>query len=307
VPLCVVQILINRSVWDHEKPVLLNRFQVQPCVSSRVTSVKFMNEDDTALLAVSTLDGVVRIYKNYENSEKIRLIAAWDAGEALPSHTASENFVCEWLQGCGTMLTAGDFRTIKIWQAPREICISEIHVRSPSSVTSITAEQVAGNVFVVGFGDGSLRVYDRRTANRDGMLSVWRSHRSAILSVNMQRGGDRELVSASRDGEVKLWDIRYAQPCYGFRPGERLTAMSIHEHAPLLATSTGNSDFSVWDISNAELSLDHPKLSRRCRIVTTPLVTNVAALCFHPHRMVLAVGSAAEPTVSVFQCDGHKK
>ncbi|RPA81806.1 WD40 repeat-like protein [Ascobolus immersus RN42] len=294
------------SVWDHKRSLLLNRFYADSSPSARVTGIKFMNEDDTALLAVATLDGVVRIYKNYESAVRIRLIAAWQAGEALPTHAASDNFVCEWLQGCGTMLTAGDFRTIKIWQAPREVCISEIPVRSPSSVTSITAEQVAGNVFVAGFGDGSLRVYDRRTANRDGMLSVWRNHKSPILSINMQRGGDRELVSASKDGEVKLWDIRYSQPCYGFKPGDKLAAVSIHEHAPLLSTSAGNGEFSVWDISNVD-SLERVRQGKRCKTVSSPLAMNITALCFHPHRMILAVGSVAEANLSVFECDHWSK
>ncbi|MBE7180549.1 MAG: hypothetical protein INR71_04930, partial [Terriglobus roseus] len=63
-------------------------------------------------------------------------------------------------------------------------------------------------MFVAGFGDGAVRVYDVREKPQTAMVRVWKEHRQWITNVHLQRGGTRELVSGCRSGEVKLWDIR---------------------------------------------------------------------------------------------------
>ena len=61
----------------------------------------------------------------------------------------------------------------------------------------MTCDQVAGNIVVAGFGDGGLRVYDRRLAPRDNMVRRYTGvHSSWVQNVHMQRGGNRELVTA---------------------------------------------------------------------------------------------------------------
>lgn len=61
----------------------------------------------------------------------------------------------------------------------------------------MTCDQVAGNIVVAGFGDGGLRVYDRRLAPRDNMVRRYTGvHSSWVQNVHMQRGGNRELATA---------------------------------------------------------------------------------------------------------------
>jgi hypothetical protein len=96
---------------------------------------------------------------------------------------------------------------------------------------------VAGNIFVAGFGDGAVRVYDRRLPPRESMVKVWKDHKAWIVKVHMQRGGMRELVSGSATGEVKLWDIRMDSPVRKFLAHTKgMRNMSVHEHAPVIAT-----------------------------------------------------------------------
>ena len=53
----------------------------------------------------------------------------------------------------------------------------------------------------------------------------------------MQRGGLRELVSGSRNGEIKLWDIRKDAPLHSMTATKQtLRTLSVHEHAPVFAT-----------------------------------------------------------------------
>jgi len=62
----------------------------------------------------------------------------------------------------------------------------------------MTSDQVSGDIVVAGFGDGVIRVYDRRLSQRDSMTRAYRGqHQSWIQNVHMQQGGRRELMSAS--------------------------------------------------------------------------------------------------------------
>lgn len=66
------------------------------------------------------------------------------------------------------------------------------------------------------------------------MVKVWREHKQWITNVHMQRGGLRELISGSRNGEIRLWDLRMDEPIstiYGTR--DTLRTLSVHEHAPV--------------------------------------------------------------------------
>lgn len=109
-----------------------------------------------------------------------------------------------------------------------------------------------------GFGDGAVRVYDQREPPMTSKVMQWKEHSQWVVNVHMQRGGSRELVSGSRDGEVKLWDIRYkgcvrtvkaisggdASSASSVRgvmsekgkvdgPRDGLRTLSVHEHAPV--------------------------------------------------------------------------
>lgn len=78
----------------------------------------------------------------------------------------------------------------------------EIATRSNSCVTSLTSDQVAGDIAVAGFGDGAVRVYDIRLPPRETMVKAWKGfHRSWVKKVHMQRGGNRELLS----GRYVVW------------------------------------------------------------------------------------------------------
>ena len=69
------------------------------------------------------------------------------------------------------------------------------------------------------------------------MVRVWKDHRAWIVKAHMQRGGMRELVTGSATGEVKLWDIRMDAPVKSFGAhANGMRNMSVHEHAPVIAT-----------------------------------------------------------------------
>lgn len=74
--------------------------------------------------------------------------------------------------------------------------MQDIPTRSNSCVTSLTSDQLAGDILVAGYGDGVVRVYDRRAPARDQMTMSFKGHHEGwIQSVRMQAGHTRELMS----------------------------------------------------------------------------------------------------------------
>lgn len=112
----------------------------------------------------------------------------------------------------------------------------DIPARSGSCITSLTSDQVEGNVFIAGFGDGAVRVYDQRHRPAESCVKVWKEHKQWVTNVHLQRGGQRELVTGCRSGEVKLWDIRLNASVKTHRATkDTLRTLTVHEHAPVFA------------------------------------------------------------------------
>jgi len=100
----------------------------------------------------------------------------------------------------------------------------------------LTSDQVEGHLFIAGFGDGAVRVYDQRSKPAEALVLTWKEHRQWITNVHLQRGGQRELVTGCRNGEVKLWDMRFNKSIKTIRATtDALRTLSVHEHAPVFA------------------------------------------------------------------------
>ncbi|EGW35348.1 Kontroller of growth [Spathaspora passalidarum NRRL Y-27907] len=326
----------NISVWDWEQNQIVKKFSNGNPFGTKITDIKFLNEDDLPLLLTGSSDGVIKIYKNFHNYErfgygqasddleadedkKVELIAGWRALTDLLLTSKSSGLISEWQQSRGSLLVSGDVKIIRIWDAPRELCLVDIPARSSSSITSLTSDQVAGNIFIAGFDDGSLRVYDRRLDSRESMVKTWRATSASggstpqqqqqqqqsrytgagsIRNVHMQRGGFRELVSASADGYVNLWDIRLNDPVMSYStPDRSLRCMDVHEHAPII--TTGSKSVNIWSTSGDLLTTlrnPHDKyLSNR----TSSYLSNTI---FHPHRMLVATNYNQDGHINVYSC-----
>lgn len=301
------------SVWDWERSEIVTKFSNGNPFGTKITDVKFLNEDDIPLVLTGSSDGVVKIYKNIqmdgespESRKPVETVSAWRALTDILLTSKSSGLISEWQQSRGALLVSGDVKIIRVWDAPRELCVADIPARSSSSITSLTSDQVAGNIFVAGFDDGSLRLYDRRLDYRESMVKVWQDGRGgaknigrgSIRNVCMQRGGFRELVSGSSDGFINLWDIRKSEPALTFETGDRsIRCLDVHEHAPII--TTGFKSTNIWTTLGDLISvLKNPNdlyLSNR----TSDYLASVA---FHPHRMMIATNQNQDSHINVYQC-----
>lgn len=163
---------------------------------------------------------------------------------------------------------------------------------------------MAGNILVGGFGDGGLKVYDRRISPRDSMVSSYDGfHHSWIVNVQMQRGGNRDLVSGSLDGEFRLWDLRLKVPVRVRQVRGSLSHLAVHEHAPIFASTTSN-DIEVWDMDGEPDSDPIPNISDRPAGEKTLQRASMNALAFHPHHMI--VGCSVGTQIDFFEIVNYK-
>ncbi|KAJ2902108.1 regulatory associated protein-mTOR [Zalerion maritima] len=291
------------TIWDWQKPYSLNRFSNGNPDGSKISDIKFINEDDQAFLMTGSSDGVMRVYRNYESDKSIELATSWRALTHMVPSNVNSGMVFDWQQVTGRVLVAGDIRVIRVWAAAYETCIMDIPARSGSCVTSLTSDQMTGNLFVAGFGDGAVRVFDTRCRPQDSMVQKWKddSDRQWIKSVHMQRGGQRELVSASRNGKVKLWDIRKDTPIGVIRTTkETLRTASVHEHLPVFAVGTSGHLVKVFNFSpGEELSRYEPYT----RFLQQNRASPIATTAFHPHKMILGSAARGDNHINIIACE----
>jgi regulator-associated protein of mTOR len=299
------------AVWDWSAERQLHRFSNANPRGSRVTEVRFINEDDTAMLMIGSSDGVIKIYRNYESPEHCHHVASFRAlSDLVPSDKGGSGLVFDWQQGQGKALVAGDDRVVRVWGVGTELAIRDIGTRSSACITSLTSDQVEGNIFVAGFGNGSVKAYDQRCEDKDTLVRGWNEHKSWIVGVHLQRGGMRELISAESNGSIRLWDLRYPGAVAALNPPSSKTeprtlrTLSVHEHAPVFATGGKDHTIRVYNTDLKPLSTFEPYMSYlRVGLGGAPRNAPITATAFHPHRMMLACGAVNDGHVNLFKCD----
>jgi regulator-associated protein of mTOR len=135
----------NIAVYEWEKNLRINHFANGTPPNVPITTLRFVNEDDIALLLTgscsssflrsltlcnqliawfpSTADGDIRLFRNYESPDDVKLISSFQGiSETIPtsSNEADAGLVVEWQQGSGHVLMGGNVKYIRVWDATRE-------------------------------------------------------------------------------------------------------------------------------------------------------------------------------------------
>ncbi|KAE8233267.1 hypothetical protein CF326_g1698 [Tilletia indica] len=334
------------SIWDWEDSRLVSRFNNGNPALSNITSAAFVNAELDTVLLLASAEGEVRIWRNYErdyllnNDSGPELASSFRALPDLIRSRKPSGLVVEWQQITKVVLAGGDSRVIRVWDTHRELCICDIPTHTSSPVSSITSEANVGHIFVAGFGDGTVGVYDRRNPPKASLVRLWEEHQTWVQNVRLQRYGTRELVSTSMDGEVRLWDIRgrrsIAQTNVSGSLKGRLSSSAVHDRAPVLAfTSQARQTkpgLLSYNVLIANLNHLEPN-SKRMQVI--PRTINVAgsaqhsssgassmssgglfddaapsaytpamgAMDFHPHLPLLAYSSAPDRGIEFRKCE----
>lgn len=125
------------NVIDYSDAVKrLNCFSNGNPLDSRITDVRFINEDDQALLMTGSSDGVIKIFRNYDSRGRTELVTGFRALTDLVPSNKNAGLVFDWQQGRGLVLVAGDVKVIRVWNAGTEVCISVSYLKRDTSMFS---------------------------------------------------------------------------------------------------------------------------------------------------------------------------
>lgn len=114
--------MVSYSIWDWQSHKRLNQFSNGNPVGSKINEVRYINEDDQALLMTGSSDGVIKLFRHYETNKNIEVVTAFRALPELIPSNRNAGLVLDWQQGQGKALVAGDVKVIRVWNAATEVC-----------------------------------------------------------------------------------------------------------------------------------------------------------------------------------------
>ncbi|KAI8821522.1 raptor N-terminal caspase like domain-containing protein [Fimicolochytrium jonesii] len=305
----------NVIVHDWSDSTKLQNFDMGNPLGSRISYLRFINENDLTLVAVGSDDGVIKLYSDYEKPYKIKKISGWralpDLGAASTSSLADRSMVVDWHQSSGVFMCGGDSKVVRVWDANKESCVQVIPTKHLRAVTSLSTHKTGGNLIFTGFADGRVHVYDRRQAPHSSLVRSYKEHLSRILSIRLVTAADGSLLtSGSSSGDVRLWDLRQAESvrqldvlAMSDRGGSG-GGYATHEQTPTAGRGRGGKDSTVriGDIDGHLLGTTRSTeggggfLTQRSSSNVGPVV----ALAFHPQRLLIASTTTTTPWVSLY-------
>ena len=324
------------SLWDINTAKRMNSFR-NGSSKSRNTSVTWVNEMSSSLLMMGTDDGIIRIYDGLiEDSGGIsrtapQLATAFVAAPDLDvGKRGGSGLVTEWQQFSGRLLAGGSSKTIHCWDLESERCRATFESNLGSCATTITtawdytsSDLYAGgsgysgigpDIFVAGFGNGALKVYDirakigpvsdigpsestnggssvTRRARRSPKLMHYAEHSSWIVNTAFTGfGGRYEICSGCVAGDIRFFDLRIPESIRTLDVQRSpMTALACHPGIPFFATGSHAQFIKI-------LSMDGDTLQviRYHEEIAGQRMGPVSCLAFHPHRPLLAAGATDE-------------
>ncbi|KAJ8928348.1 hypothetical protein NQ314_019078 [Rhamnusium bicolor] len=300
-------------------------------ISSKVTALEWINGHDIAMLMVASEDGSIKLWRpNVGMSREPSLISAWQAfNELKPKYTG---VIMTWEQWTQTLITSGDTRVIRFWDAERELKAYDIPTGTDSSVTcldstfsSICHENhkkhhnkyglddddgliidndglAAGSklgLCVAGCADGSVRLFDRRCSPSEARVKIWMEHPGSVLGVQLR---DNLVVSGSSSGDVKIYDIRRNDSIHTTQAIQNygMSCISIHRSANTYACGSLNQFISIYTLKGTLINT-----IRFYEGFMGHKIGPVTCLNYHPHKVALATGTS-DCCVNVYSLEGRR-
>ncbi|ORX40214.1 raptor N-terminal caspase like domain-domain-containing protein [Kockovaella imperatae] len=305
-------------LWDWQTRTRINKFSNTNVTGSCISSLHFINEMASSLMLTASTEGSVRIWRDYDTPGETQLASSFRAiSETFPVGQSS-GVLTAWQQHHGHLLVGGDMKVVRLWDATVERHLRDMPTQAGSNLTAIASDEPDGNVYVTGFGDGVVRLFDKRMERADQVvIHTWRKHHTWIQSVHVQRGGLKELVTGSMNGEVRIWDVRFPDaPLYEHvAQPTGLMALAVHPGASVFATTSAPTSQSYRQKLVIEGFPDpaKPKILSKLSIPSSPayhignrspgFMPSASSLVFHPVEDIIAVaGFEASGNIRMLKC-----
>jgi U3 small nucleolar RNA-associated protein 12 len=145
---------------------------------------------------------MVKSYSKYEQSDTFGIVA---------SPTSNIVWTSEGVVQPGSSRPAGAGRAyaaaneeVLCWDVKKGELLSRWRDSScTEEVTAICRSDVDPDVYAVGYNDGSIRIWDARTAT---VIISFNGHKSAVTTLTFDASGVR-LASGARDTDIVIWDL----------------------------------------------------------------------------------------------------
>lgn len=137
-----------------------------------------------------------------------------------------------WEQRSLTLAVTGDVRVIRLWDAETELKKQDFPTGADCCATSLDTDG-EGNMMVLGCGDGSIRLFDRRLPPVDSRVMIWREHNAWVLGTHFLKSGAHQsrLITASSSGDVKIFDLRKNSSLSTVQTSQGITSFAVHDDA----------------------------------------------------------------------------
>lgn len=287
------------SIWDIEEGTkLVSKFNSP----ARITAAEFLNPHDISFLLTGSDDGAVHVWRDYDTDQP-SLVTAWRALTDMLPASKSAGMVLEWEQATRLLYAAGDVRHIRVWDADKELHIQDIPTHADSCVSCLTSDSADRSLLVAGCGDGTVRLYDRRMPPTSSLVQTLKEHKSWIINVYMQRyNADRNIITCSAGGDVKIWDPRFTQPIKSISGlPSSVNVCEVHPQAPLLACASPQHAIRVYNLETEEM-LNHIRYHDG---FMGQKIGPTKCLAFHPHKVWLAAGGT-DGLIAIYSTERRK-
>ena len=169
-----------------------------------------------------------------------------------------------WEQSTQTLITAGDSRLIRLWDLERELKLTEYQSGSEYSVTALDSSysyskhkfslrsDEHSNWIAAGFGDGSVRLFDRRCSSQENRVKSWREHSAWIVDLKVSANC---ISAVCNNALVHMFDIRKNSSVSSYsvsqKSGSHSFSAAFHPDADLFAWY----DYYFFNDSLASISI----------------------------------------------------
>uniref|UniRef100_A0A7S2ZBS3 Uncharacterized protein n=2 Tax=Rhodosorus marinus TaxID=101924 RepID=A0A7S2ZBS3_9RHOD len=304
------------SIWNTDTEALETQFGIpraDPQGICGITSLCVLEGNiESPIIAAGAGDGVASIWTRRGSKEEERIVSIWNASGSMEwslaslnseKHRTAHGLKMSWNPHRLQLVAAGcEGGVLRLWNVASEICGGSIRAFTGESVTALDTRI---STCVVGGTSGTVSLVDLGMQEHGSSLIFGSSgtsnaHGSAVVAVQQQQINDHltTVLSAERDGMVKLWDVR--NPSQALMQSEplmgELTDMVAHDTLPNVIVVSGRSEVKLIDShgrTTRELQYHEGFLSQRLSPITS--------LSLHSRKPVLAVG-CADSEVSLYEC-----
>ncbi|OCK83859.1 WD40 repeat-like protein [Lepidopterella palustris CBS 459.81] len=179
---------------------------------------------------------MVKSYSKYEHSQTFGVVASAFSNVVWTSDGLSS-------QGSGRPSGAGHAyvganEEVLCWDVKKGELLSRW--RDANCIDEVTAISRSGadkDVFAVGYGDGSIRIWDARTAT---IIITFNGHKSAVTTLAFDASGVR-LASGAKDTNIIIWDLVAEVGLFKLR-GHKGQITGLHFIQPKIDTNNEGDD-----------------------------------------------------------------